>query len=761
MSAIGLDFGTGNSVLALMQGNQAQVFRTQTDSIGMSSDVLIDDRGLIYADPQDLPSPPPGFRRVAAIKRHLLMLPFGTGSEHEKWVTSAVARLRYLYESFLASRSEPIVKAVLTCPANASQVYRELLIGIGRRINLPEVDIVDEPTAAAVHHGLAEVASRYERWLVVDWGCGTCDVSLIERHKGQADLQVKAVKGDNKLGGMDMDGLLRAHLARRYSFTEQICPLWQVESVKKRLSEVDQVTETLNLEDGRSVPIAVIRPELETLIQPLLLRVQALITSALEEVHWGDVHQVIATGGPMLMPAVRRMLAETLDRDEDELLWRDPLTSVAQGAARLAELKRSGGLVVTNQVAQSIGVRVVQGTNEDAYHQVIHRGDTRPTTGLATLTTSVDLQDVIAVEIREGDNRSAAANALLGRFNIVVRPEKKGEVKVRLGVRLGDAGAMETWVEAIGDPNALRQVQKLASLRVERGSTMTGEAELRLGDPVDEFQTWVSEGTVDPDVARQHYERLKIKYHPDRDPDHRDHWNERLAALDSAFDDFMAEVQRRIRATTLPDLPWNDLQALRAVKVDEVLAQRLVHCLARGIGGEARQSDLLVLLKRYPDYRRVLASYLFAAQRNSVLQALLAQDDRPHVGLVVLLQNLPNKPIRERHEVLKAAYRLPVERVREILGDPNLDIAQLYVQVPQEAPQAVDPLGRTGATPAGGAVPRVPLTFDYRNGNTYVSGKTYQVKERLKELGCRWDRTNKEWYVIGKTLTEKDVWPDA
>ncbi len=626
---------------------------------------------------------------------------------------------------------------------------------------MPEVDIVDEPTAAAVHHGLAEIAPRYERWLVVDWGCGTCDVSLIERRKGQADLEVKIVKGDNELGGIDMDILLRDHLARRYSFAPEACPPWQVEAVKKRLSEADKVADTLTLEGGRSTSIVVTRAELEILVQPLLSRAQALIAGALEDAKWADVDQVIATGGPMHMPAVRLMLTQTLDRDEDELLWRDPLTSVAQGAARLAELKRLGGLVVTNQVAQSIGVRVVHGANEDAYHPVIRRGDTRPTTGLTTLTTSVDLQDIVAVEIREGDNRSAAANALLGRFNIVVRPEKKGEVNVRLGLRLGDAGAMETWVEAIGDPNALRLVQKLASLRVERGSAQTGEAELRLGDPVDEFQTLVSAGTVDPDAARQHYERLKIKYHPDRDPSHREHWKRRLATLDEAFSDFIVGVQRRIRATTLPDLPWANPQALSAVKVDEVLAQRLVHCLAQGIGGEARQSDLLALLKRYPDYRRVLASYLFAIGHNAVLQTLLAEGDRPHVGLVVLLQNLSDKPIRERHEVLKATYRLPEQRVREILADPNLDVALLYQQIPKEAPQAVDPLGRPGSPPVTGGVQRVNLTFAYRDGNTYVGGNTYSVKERLKQLGCRWDPANRVWYATGRQLTEKDVWPDA
>ncbi len=92
----------------------------------------------------------------------------------------------------------------------------------------------------------------------------------------------------------------------------------------------------------------------------------------------------------------------------------DPLTSVAKGAARLAEIKRLGGLVVTNKVAKSIGVKVVNDKNTDAYHKVIVRGEDRPVTRQVELSTSVDLQDIIEIEIREGDNDiSASSNTLL------------------------------------------------------------------------------------------------------------------------------------------------------------------------------------------------------------------------------------------------------------------------------------------------------------------------------------------------------------
>lgn len=758
MRSIGLDFGTGNSVLSICTGGQSQIFRPAGSAESIPSDILITDVGDIDAEPAHLFEPPLGFHRVTSIKRRLLALSSDDDHERSLLIDLAVARLRHLYDAYARLNVEPVVKAVLTCPANAGQAYRDILLEIGRRVGLPQVSIVDEPTAAAVHHGLGELAAQDERWLVVDWGCGTCDVSLIERKTGSRDLEVRCVRGDNSLGGLDMDARLLDYLATRYRFNPDSIPLWKVEELKVWLSSHDSSRADWTQSDGRSLIIILAREEVDAIVAPLLARAQALIRAALQEASWGDVDYVLATGGPMLMPSVRRAIAEATDWAEEDILWRDPLTSVAQGAARLAEFKRVGGLVVTNPVAQSIGVRVVKDGNDDAYHRIVSRGETRPVTRQAVLGTSVDLQDVIAVELREGDNISAQSNTLLGRLNVVVRPEVRGAVKLKLSVRLTDSSYKEVWVEPTGDPNTVRQLQSFG-LSIGRDAGQVQAVEQRWSDPLEEFEAKVSGREVDPDTARQEYERLKIKYHPDRDPEQRIHWNARLLALDEAYNAYQAEIQRRIRASTQPDLPWDNPQALRQIPVDEVLAQRLTHCLAMSIGGPATSQQLGVALKRFPDYRRVLASYLFSLKRNDVLQRLLAEDDRPHVGLVVLLQNIRGKAIQERHEVLKASYRLSGDWVRQMLRDPNFDIEALYDQIPREAPPAVNPL--TGAAAGQEQLPRARLDFDYRAGSTYVSGQTFQVKDRLKQLGCRWDGQAKQWVAHGKRLTEKDVWPDA
>ncbi|CAG1011491.1 Chaperone protein DnaK [Anaerolineae bacterium] len=774
MKSIGIDFGTGNSALAFNQGGDFIVFDRVGDSGIVPSDILTSANGIL-PNPALLTRPPEGATLWRGIKRLLLNSIDDPTIDRTALTELAVARLKYIYDAFV-EQYEPPINAVLTCPANTGQAYREMLLQIGERVGLPRVDIVDEPTAAAVHRGLREVATKKEEWVVVDWGCGTCDVSLIRRAKGAHELEVVHVEGENNLGGMDMDALLLAYLAHRFKFDAAACSPDQVEALKKRLSDATSANGTLHLANGAAVKVSASRDELEMAIEPLLKQAHRLIRRAMQAADWDTADVIIATGGPIHMPVVRRVIYEGIEdtppRDQnaadDSMRWADPLTSVARGAARLAELKRIGGFAVPTKVTKSIGIRTIKGKNDDVYYPVIQRGETRPITQFVQLTTSVDLQDVLEIEIREGDfEHTARGNTLLGQLRVVVRPENRGAVLLRLRLHLNDAGRLEASAHALGDVNAVRGVD-FVGIATDSGAAQSQSAELRLADPVTEFQKIVMEREIDQDTARQFYERLKIKYHPDRDPKNRAHWDERLRLLDEAFANYQAEIERRIRATSLPNLPWTDSEELKRTVVDEVLAQRLTHCLAMGIRDEndpKSEAKIAWLLKRFPDYRRVVASYLYTLGRNSVLQNLLSTDDRPHVGFVVLLQNVPGKTVRERHEVLKAAYRMPVERVCELLADSNLDTDALYALVQREAPEAAAPAfggGRGQAAPV--SMPKDGnhgLTFSYVNGNTYIGGNTFQYKELIKQHGARWDGSNKQWVIAGKRLTEKDLFPDA
>jgi len=338
----------------------------------------------------------------------------------------------------------------------------------------------------------------------------------------------------------------------------------------------------------------------------------------------------------------------------------------------------------------------------------------------------------------------------------------KIRIKVKLQIALSDAGGMEAYIEPLGNKNTVRDVQAVG-IHLEKGQRKSASGELRTEDPLNEFRDQVLDRQADPDTARQVYERLKIKYHPDRQPEKRDHWNARLVTLDEAFSSYLSEIEKRMRTSTVPNLPWDNPAELDKLVVDEVLAQRLTHCLANGIGSDSQQDKMPGILKRFPEYRRVLASYLFGIKRNEVLQIMLAEDDRPHVGLVVLLQNLPGKAIRERHEVLKAAYRVKEDNVCKMLASPELDIEALYQEVPKVAEAIVNPVsGQKTATPK-----KTKLTITHKKGNTYITGNTYPVKELIKDAArnvggsARWDGKSKQWVINKKVITEKDIFPNA
>jgi len=319
MITVGIDFGTGNSVLSYCKDNESYVY-SRNGQKWIPSDILIESDGYIECDHHLLKNPPDGYSRVSGIKRNLLCPEKTCAYNINELLEFAYKRILYLFEQFTRQNDEKISQAVLTCPAHASQSYRELLIEIGSKVGLNELAIIDEPTAAAVHQGLRDIPTYEERFLVVDWGCGTCDISLIERYPGNSDLNVKVVRGDNHLGGLDMDHLLRDLLAKNYGFNPEECPLWQIEEMKIHLSANDLVEEELNLLNNETFPVQVSRNELEDCIQPLIVKSQELIREALEESYWKEVDYTIATGGPMLMPAVRRAMNEILEdyKDEDQ-----------------------------------------------------------------------------------------------------------------------------------------------------------------------------------------------------------------------------------------------------------------------------------------------------------------------------------------------------------------------------------------------------------------------------------------------------------
>jgi len=125
--------------------------------------------------------------------------------------------------------------------------------------------------------------------------------------------------------------------------------------------------------------------------------------------------------------------------------------------------------------------------------------------------------------------------------------------------------------------------------------------------------------------------------------------------------------------------------------------------------------------------------------------------------MVVLLQNVQGKSIKERHEVLKAVYRVKEEKLREYLKDTNIDINKLFDEVPKVAEVAKNPMGGNTATPQNAGTFKGKLNYEYKGNDTIITGNTYPVKELIKKAGGRWDPGSSAWKIAGKHVTDKEI----
>ena len=198
---------------------------------------------------------------------------------------------------------------------------------------------------------------------------------------------------------------------------------------------------------------------------------------------------------------------------------------------------------------------------------------------------------------------------------------------------------------------------------------------------------------------------------------------------------------------------------LKSIIVDEVLAHRLTHCLANNIGDENQLKLMPEILKQFPDYRRVVASYLSGIKSNSVLQNLLATDDRPQVGMVVLLQNVQGKSIKEKHEVLKSVYRVKEEQLREFFKASDFDIDNLFIAVPEVAAVAKNPItGQTrGNVESTATAGDGSIKLTYERDWTWIYGEPMDSphSQKIKNAGFKWSGKRGAWFADHKVEVSK------
>jgi molecular chaperone DnaK len=436
---VGIDLGTTYSVVAHLDGAGRPWTIPNAEGDAITPSVVLFEGASIVVGKEALKAAPLEPDRVARFAKRDMGSPVysrAVGGQHlppEVIQSLVLEKLRRDAEA----RIGPVRAVVITVPAYFNEPRRKATQDAGRLANLEVLDIINEPTAAAIAYGVqfgflspkGESAAT-ETVLVFDLGGGTFDVTLM-RIDGRS-YRTLGTAGDVQLGGIDWDDRLADHVAtafrdRHHGIDPRTNPAGverlsrEVEEAKRALSARDAVTITFE-HAGQAVRVSVTRDQFEAMTADLLDRTRFTTRRLLSDagVEPGALTRILLVGGSTRMPMVSRMLREELGREPDRSLSADE--AVAHGAAIYAGLITDsaaslGGVSVRNVNAHSLGVLAIEhATGRDRNRVLIPRNSPIPIERRGRFQTRRDNQSSVEVRVIEGGDASGAGATALGTF---------------------------------------------------------------------------------------------------------------------------------------------------------------------------------------------------------------------------------------------------------------------------------------------------------------------------------------------------------
>jgi molecular chaperone DnaK len=432
--AVGIDLGTTNSVVSVLEGGEPTVVANAEGSRTTPSIVAFARNGEVLvgevAKRQAVTNPD---RTIRSVKREM-----GTdwsvnidGKDYTPQEISArvLMKLKRDAEAYLG---ESITDAVITVPAYFNDAQRQATKEAGEIAGFNVLRIVNEPTAAALAYGL-DKGSKEQTVLVFDLGGGTFDVSLLEI--GDGVIEVKATSGDNHLGGDDWDQRVMDHLVKTFRGEHGI-DLAQDKMAMQRLREAAEKakielsaasTTSINLPyitAGPSGPlhldVTLSRSEFQRMTQDLLDRAKGPFEQAVKDagVRVGDIDHVILVGGSTRMPAVSDLVKSLTGKEPNKGV--NPDEVVAVGAALQAGVLKGEvkDVLLLDVTPLSLGIE----TKGGIFTKLIERNTTIPTKRSEIFTTADDNQPSVLIQVYQGEREMASSNKKLGTFELTGLP---------------------------------------------------------------------------------------------------------------------------------------------------------------------------------------------------------------------------------------------------------------------------------------------------------------------------------------------------
>ncbi|HEX2543772.1 MAG TPA: Hsp70 family protein [Ramlibacter sp.] len=438
---LGIDLGTTNSLITCLEEGRPRAIRNALGQVLTPSVVSVDDHDVILVGQaaRERSATRPG-STAASFKRLMgSREPVQLGKHSFRPEDLSAMVLRALKADAEADLGCSVHDVVISVPAYFNDGQRKATRLAGELAGLNVRRLVNEPTAAALFHGIQDY-QQDARFLVFDLGGGTFDVSILERFSGM--MEVRATGGDSFLGGDDFTAMLqqlvehKADLSAKEQKAHAAALRFAAEGAKRALAGEVATDIALPPELDRR-PVRVSQEEYERACQPLLDRLRAPVERALRDARLraADLDEIVLVGGATRMPAVRRLAAQMFGRIPAR--HPDPDQTVALGAAVCAGLVARDAafeeIVMTDVCPHSLGTRVTEddgrgGLIGDVFLPIIERNTVVPASRERSVCTVRDNQSALRVDVFQGESRLCSQNVHLGGVEFPIPARKAGEV---------------------------------------------------------------------------------------------------------------------------------------------------------------------------------------------------------------------------------------------------------------------------------------------------------------------------------------------